>query len=439
MLRKLMGILLLTALPLGAAPDKETLARTIEAHVRAYEGWDVFSGVVLLAKGDEVLFTKAYGLANQEFGVPSRLDTRFRLASINKFFTALVLAKLVHEKKLALDDPIQKWLPDFPRADKITVAHLANHRSGIRDPRPLRQVISRSLTPLDAVAVIAAEPFDSQPGEKYSYTTANYTLLAAILEKVTGLSYNEAMRQRLYAPAGLTDTGDVTTTTVIPRLANGYMPNPFGEGVAVSGPEDSSWKAGGGSSYSTASDLHRLLRFVYTRKLLPDIDPKNLWNVRKIGGRDAIAASGGMPGTSAYIAYLLEDEMTVVVLSNNYAGVTGRLGQDLLGLYYGEPIESPPPFTRAAAEIDEALLGAYEVPATGWSFDVTVRSGRPLISYRNSIRQTRLVRRGKDEYFIPMDWSVWRLKRNEAGAITGGTMTFIGDSANPLEFRRMTQ
>jgi hypothetical protein len=111
----------------------------------------------------------------------------------------------------------------------------------------------------------------------------------------------------------------------------------------------------------------------------------------------------------------------------------------LLGLYYGEPIESPPPFTRAAAEIDEALLGAYEVPATGWSFDVTVRSGRPLISYRNSIRQTRLVRRGKDEYFIPMDWSVWRLKRNEAGAITGGTMTFIGDSANPLEFRRMTQ
>ena len=442
MFRKLICTVVLWSAAASAAGAGEApaLHGKIDAHIARHVAWDVFSGVVLLAKGDEVLFSRAYGMANQEFAVPNRPDTRFRIASINKFFTGLVLARLAVEKKISYDDPIRKWLPDFPRADKITLGHLAGHRSGIRDPRSLRGVISKSMTPMEAVAVIATEPLATEPGAQYSYTTANYTLLAAIIEKVTGLAYPEAMRQLLYAPAGMTDTGDVTTTTVIPRLASGYMPNPFGEGLAVSGPEDSSWKAGGGSSYSTAADLHRLLRAVYTKKLLPDVDPKNLWPVRKVNARDGIAASGGMPGTSSYIAYLLEDELTVVVLSNNYAGVTGRLGQDILSMYYGEEVEAPPRFARAAAaEVDPGLLGAFEVPATGWSFDIALRGGRPLVAYRNTTRQTRLVPRGKDEYFAPMDWSIWRLKRDESGAITGGTMTFIGDSANPLEFRRMSQ
>ena len=435
--RSLLCLALLATAPLLAQPDQKELAQRIDGYVQPHVGWNVFSGVVLLAKGDEVLFARPYGMANYEFEVPNRLDTRFRIASINKLFTGVVLSRLTVDKKLAPDDPIAKWFPDFPSSDKITVSHLARHRSGIRDPKTLRQSILRSYTPGEAVAIIAKEPLATVPGETYSYTTANYTLLAAIIEKITGKSYNEAMRALLYLPSGAKDTGDVTTTEVIPRLANGYMPNPFGPGVAVSGPEDSSWKAGGGASFTTAADLHRIIRSIYTRKIVPEVEPRNLWPVRKVVERDGVEASGGMPGTSAYMAYLIDDEITVVVLSNNYAGVTGRMGKDILALYFGQSPETPPAVSSSAATFDPKLLGSYEVPATGWRFDITMRDGKPLQSYRDSIRQSRVVARSADEYFIPMDWSVWRLNRDETGNVTGGTMTFVGDPSNPLEFRRI--
>ncbi len=117
-----------------------------------------------------------------------------------------------------------KWVPDFPSADKITIAYLLNHHSGIQDSDKLRGIFRRNFTTADAVDAIKAEPLDSVPGEKYSYTTWNYAILAYIIERVTGDSYANVVKKYVYDPAGMRDSGELSTTLVVPRLANGYMP-----------------------------------------------------------------------------------------------------------------------------------------------------------------------------------------------------------------------
>ena len=184
-----------------AAPGGADLAASVEAYIAPYAANHVFSGVILAARGDAVLFEKAWGMANYEFNVPNTLDTRFRIASITKRFTQIVVTRLAEDKKLSLSDPLARYVPSFPKADAITIDQLVNHRSGIRDPDKLRRVIAASYTPAEVVDLLAKEPLGSEPGKTYSYTTANYAVLAFVIEKVTGQTFAEAVRKYVYEPA----------------------------------------------------------------------------------------------------------------------------------------------------------------------------------------------------------------------------------------------
>ena len=170
-------------------PGDPELAKSVDAYVAPYVAFHAFSGVILVAKGDAILLEKAWGMANYELGVPNTPDTRFRIASITKRFTQIVVTRLVEEKKLSLADPLSKFAPTFPKADAITIDQLVNHRSGIRDPDKLRRVIAASYTPAEVVDLLAREPLGSEPGKTYSYTTANYAVLAFVIEKVTGRTF----------------------------------------------------------------------------------------------------------------------------------------------------------------------------------------------------------------------------------------------------------
>src|SRR5438105_4901971 len=188
------SLLLLLSHPPNSTPPQKDLNRAIDAYVTPFVDSHAFSGVVLLARGDSVLAERPYGMANYELGVPNRTDTRFRIASITKWFTLIVVTRLANEKKLSLEDPLAKFAPAFPKADKITVSQLLHHRSGIRDPNKLRGIISASYMPAEVVDVLAKEPLGSEPGETYSYTTGNYAVLAFIVEKVTGQTFAEVVR-----------------------------------------------------------------------------------------------------------------------------------------------------------------------------------------------------------------------------------------------------
>jgi len=406
------------ALAQSPAPDPTPagVASAIDAYVAPYIRFHAFSGVVLVARGEEVLAARSYGMANYEFGVPNTLGTRFRIASITKRFTTILLARLAEEGKLAASDTLAKYFPDFPKSDRITIAQLANHRSGIRDPEQLRGIISTNFTPVQVVAILAREPLASEPGETYAYTTANYAVLAAILEKVTGRSFAQLMKSYIYDPAGARDSGEIDSTTVVPKLASGYMPDPFSDGMSVCGPEDTSWKIGGGSSYTTAGDLHRIVRALYAGRLMK-ANPLDVLPHRTMLGKRSFESSGAFPGANANLTYFPDEQMTVVVLSNNYAPLTSPIAKDVAAIAFGLPYEVPRVVLPATAPPpDPRVLGEWVIegypPAT-----IVDRGGRYVLVWTRA-RQEALVPLGHDEYFLPLDFARMRFSFGERATAT---------------------
>jgi CubicO group peptidase (beta-lactamase class C family) len=397
----------LAATPAGA--DAKDLARKIDAVVAPYAEHDLFAGVVLLARGDRILAERAYGLANTEFGVPVTPTTRFPIASITKRFTLLVLHRLADEEKLAMADPLAKWVPSFPSAEAITIEQLVTHRSGVRDPDDLRGTIRTNFTTAEVVAHLAKQPLASAPGAEYSYTTANYAILAHVIERATGESFAAAMERYIYGPAGMRDSGELTTTTVVPRLASSYMPDLFGRGLAVCGPEDTSWKAGGGSSYSTARDLHRFFRALYGGRL-SSVPASELFATSPLLDQPAFRSSGSFPGANAHALYLPGMEVTVVVLSNNYAPMVGSIAEKVAAIHLGKPYDIPrAPRTIPVGALDSRLPGSYRVEGIRHPFRVEVRDGTPLVTWTPS-RQSAFLRVDERTWFLPLDWAVLKFE-----------------------------
>jgi D-alanyl-D-alanine carboxypeptidase len=429
---------LVMASDLAASPSKAELARALDGIVAPLVDRGAFSGVVLVAKGDTVLAERAWGMASYELGVPNRTKTRFRIASITKRFTVLVLARLVEEKRLSMEDSLAKFLPGFPKADRITIAQLAEHRSGLRDPEALRRIVPASYTTLEVVDLLARQPLGSEPGETFKYTTANYAVLAYVIEKVTGAPYSAAVRRWVYEPAGMTDAGDITTTSVIPRLASGYMPDPFGDrGMAVCGPEDTSWKTGGGSGYATARDLHKFLRALFAGRLLPKgTDPRSAFALTTIRGHVAFSSGGSLPGANATAIYYPDDEVSVVVLSNSYAPLTGAIAEQAAAVVLGDaPLPLPSLKPALPGPIDPRILGSYRLEGYPQPVTIEVRHGRTVASW-NTSRVSAFVKTGKDEYFMPLDWATVTFRPAEGGTMEG---SFAAPWAEgPLKLTRVT-
>ena len=413
---KAAAVVLLLWARAAASADLES---KIDAYLQPYVRLNAFSGVVSVAHGDTTVFAKPYGMANNEFGVPNRLDTRFAIASISKRFTGVVVTRLVAEKKLAMSDVLSKWVPDFPSAGRITIEHLLNHMSGIRDPEKLRGVIRVARTTRDTVDRIKMEPLGSEPGATYSYTTANYAVLAYVIEQVTGKPYAEVVRAYVYEPAGMKDSGELATTSVVPRLATGYMPDPFSSGLAVCGPEDPSWKLGGGASYSTAADLHRFARALYGGKLLGSVKPADQFRHSKLFDKTVLSSSGSFPGAGANLLTFPDDDVSVVVVSNNYATVPSKIAEDVAALYFGRDVPSPEvALAKNPKPMDPRLAGSYEVVGRPWKFALTIREGHPVIAWTD-VRLSALHRIDDDTWFAPLDWARMKLRMQPDGTFDG--------------------
>src|SRR5213595_2850778 len=199
----------------------------IDARVKDYAGAGLFSGVVLVAKGDAVVYQKAFGLADRTFNVPNSIDTKFHIASLSKPITAAAILLLSERGKLSLDDHVSKFVPDFPNGDRITIEELVTHYSGLADASSLPDYTTTwsrmPQTPASLVEHLAKLPPRSEPGTRYSYSNSNYHLLALIIEKASGMSYGDFLAHNIFTPLGMSNTGHHgDEKAVIPRLAIGY-------------------------------------------------------------------------------------------------------------------------------------------------------------------------------------------------------------------------
>ncbi len=303
----------------------------------------LFSGAVLVAKGGTPVFEQAYGLADRERNTPNMLDTRFRVGSMNKMFTAVSIVQLVQAGKVRLDDPLGKYLNDYPNkeiATKVTISELLTHTGGTGDIfGPEFDAHRLELkTPSDYEKLYGTRAPEFAPGSKWEYSNYGFILLGLIVEKVSGESYYDYVRENVYAPAGMTSTGSEPESEAVPNRSVGYTSangklEPNTDTLPYRGTS-----AGGG--YSTVGDLlrfatslqqHRLLNAAYTQLLTSGkVDtPEGRYGFgfseTIANGTHCFGHGGGAPGMNGDLEICPDPGYVVVVLANMDPMAAGRI------------------------------------------------------------------------------------------------------------------
>lgn len=260
-----------------AAPDAPaTLAQSLDHIIAARFKPDLPGVAALVAKDGRPILRKAYGMANVELGVPVRPEHVFRIGSTTKLFTASAVMMLVDEGKLALDAPVGRYLPDAPpHWDKITIAHLLSHTSGIpnlsMDSGYWRTTARLDHTLEELVAPVRSRPLDFAPGTKFSYNNTGYNLLGMLIEKVSGDDYFAFLDRRIIRPLGLKHTREGTDKQLIPGLVTGYRTGPAPAWLLAS----SNLHAAGGL-VSTVDDLAAFMLALQSGKLVSPAGVKRM-------------------------------------------------------------------------------------------------------------------------------------------------------------------
>ena len=349
-----------------------TNAEKIDALLAEYNKQRYFNGSALVAEHGNVILRKGYGLANMEWQVPNAPDTKFRLGSITKQFTSMVIMQLVGEGKIKLDEKMTTYLPEYRKetGDKVTVRHLLTHTSGIPSYTSMPnffQNVSRNPFEVDAfVKEHASGDLEFEPGSKWRYNNSGYFLLGAIIEKVTGKTYADALQERIFTPLGMKESGYDLFATILPKRATGYALTPNGY---VNAPYlDMSIPYAAGSLYSTVDDLYKWDRALYTDKLLSDELKKILftplldnygfgWSVRpqKLDDKKTEVATirhnGGINGFSTLEIRMPDTQDLVVLLDNTSRGdKLDALAVGIIDILHG--LDAPAP----KASIFEAMM-----------------------------------------------------------------------------------
>ncbi|RED15116.1 serine hydrolase [Parasphingopyxis lamellibrachiae] len=313
------------------------IVSALERHVGGLAETHDFSGVVLLARGDEILFERAYGPANRSFAVPNRTDTRFGIASMNKMFTALAIIRLFDERGLSLQTPLIEVLPDYPNsavARRVTIEQLLTHTSGVGNywAGLSRHPITDFTELADYLPLFADQELSFEPGSAFGYSNGGYVILGLVIEKMTGERYRDHVERTIFAPLGMTGTGSPRLDMATANRAIGYtrsldLPGEWANNLFVGELRGSS--AGGG--VSTARDLLRFSNALTENRLLP-ADRTAAYTMGRhdypkgrygygfsediVNGHRIIGHTGGHIGTAAELKIFTDLGYTFVILSN---------------------------------------------------------------------------------------------------------------------------
>lgn len=366
--------LLLLALP--ALPCLAQDAARMDQIVQPYVANHTFMGSVLVARGPQILFNKGYGFADLEWDVPNSPSTKFRLGSVTKQFTAASILLLEERGKLSVNDPVKKYLPDAPAAwDRITIFNLLTHTSGIPNftsfpDYPKLEPFATTAGQL--VARFRDKPLDFAPGEKWSYSNSGYVLLTYLIEKVTGGSYEAFVRDNIFTPLGMKDSGYDSNSAVILHRASGYVfnDNRFQNAgfVHMSVPQ------GAGALYSSTEDLLKWEQGLFGGKVLQPASLEKMTTpfknhyafglqVDSVGGHKSIVHGGGIEGFNTELAYYPEDKLTVVVLGNVNGSAPEEIATKLAALGHGQTVTLASERKEIAldAKTLSRYMGAYQM------------------------------------------------------------------------------
>jgi CubicO group peptidase (beta-lactamase class C family) len=367
-----------------------------------YEDSGQFSGTILVAQDGNIIYEDAFGWANLEWSVPNTIDTKYRIASITKQFTAVLVMQQVEKGRLQLDGKVSDYLPDYPErnGDRITIHHLLTHSAGIIDFGHLfeylslggsvniagftLQVSDDETTPdylntgrlphtrEDLLGHFADKDLLFSPGSQSQYSNFGYVLLAIILEEVTGQSYQELLQEGILDPVGMENTGIDVNRSILERRASGYYYRPLA-GLENSAFLDMSITLGSGSLYSTVEDLFLFNKAIYSGQLLSDDSLDLMMRAGYLGGSNdypyengpliAVGGTGAINGFNNSVQRLMGGNgvQFVAVLSNyrNGDAQVGVIWPDTVARQIAaiiNDLEYDPPTISAASVIGLAVL-----------------------------------------------------------------------------------
>ncbi|WP_406698666.1 serine hydrolase domain-containing protein [Singulisphaera sp. Ch08] len=332
----------------------QDLASKVEEFLEARVQQDRFSGSILVARDGKVLVRRGYGMASLEHGVPNSPETKFRLGSITKQFTAMAVMILQEQGKIDVHEKIKKYMPDSPAAwDEITVRHLLTHTSGIPSFTGFADypsMMRRHMALESLVGSFKDKALEFQPGDRFAYSNSGYVLLGFLIEKVSGKPYATVLQESIFDPLGMKETGYDNPIPVLKHRASGYAARgPFRVNASFI---DMTIPHAAGALYSTVDDLYLWDQALLTETLLPKAareamftpDKKDYgygWSIAKKYGRRTVAHGGGINGFVTHILRFPDDEVCVIVLSNVEGTRVDAMAQDLAAIALGEKPMKP--------------------------------------------------------------------------------------------------
>lgn len=307
-LRQILPAIFLVLFISTTAVAQADKAKKIDDFMKPFVSSDQYAGMVLASENGKVIYEKPFGLANADYKIPNQLNTRIGIASITKYMTSVILSRLIESNKVALADKLNKYIPDFPSGDKITIEMLARHRSGIPHRVMPSEAESLAYTSSEFVDKVKQAKLAFEPGTSRLYSSAGYAVLARVLEIASGKSYAELLKEYVFIPAGMTDSIDFASEVIMERRAQDYFLSPKG---LVNVPlKDYSFLVGAGSVYSTARDVYRFADAVMDGKYGETVKTNLM-------GEGPFSGSGSTNGHRAYFEIARDKKYGFVLVSNS--------------------------------------------------------------------------------------------------------------------------
>ena len=364
----------------AGAPPRSARSAAIDALVSRYAELGLFNGSALVAERGSVILKKGYGLANEEWRIPNQPDTVFRLGSVTKQFTSMLVLQLVDEGKLALDARLSDVLPYYRKdtGSRITIHNLLNHTSGIPNyttPTFFAESARSHFTVEQFVTKFCSGELEFDPGSRFAYSNSGYYALGAVVERVTGKPYGEVLAQRITKPLGMRSTRLDDAVSVIEHRAAGYQRD--GQALGNAPFLDMTAAFSAGALVSTVEDLYLWDQALYAGTLLSPKLTKAMftpglgdyaygWGVREapIGpgkaNRTVIGHDGGIYGFESLIRRIVDERHLVVLLDNHRGSSLREIYDGIADILYGR---TPPPPKRPIGEALARTIAASGVAA----------------------------------------------------------------------------
>ncbi|RKN86245.1 serine hydrolase domain-containing protein [Paenibacillus ginsengarvi] len=423
--------------------DRETLRSRMDEYLRAYEQLDYFSGSVLVAHDGEIVLNEGYGMANREHEVKNTRDTIFRLGSVSKSFTAAAIILLHEQGVLNTDQPISRYLADFPNGDTITIHHLLTHTSGLSHPVGLNTKVAMKLE--NVIQKFRDQPLAFSPGDQFQYGNSGYILLTYLIEQVSGKPFESFLQDHFFHPLGMFHSGYDVHNRILKHRADGY--SAAGDEVVHGEYAHMSTHAGAAGLYSSTGDLslwdqalHSELLFrrqTRERIFTPFLQNYGYgWYIdrQSLGGRLRTRIHHGGLGNPGYVTRMTrfaDERLLIIVLSNFLLSPLEKMNRDLAGMIFGET-EAFPDKPEIQAQVQpmryEAFAGIYEAFIR---IHVTVEQERLFITIFGFKLELFFQSEAAEQidFYAKAAYVRISFRKKFSGQIDGATIHWLGEEA----------